>query len=173
MDWKNTIATIAPWLGAAIGGPLGAAAMATISNTLGLSKSTETSIKNALLGVTSEQMLAIKQADQQFAVKMQELGYQNAKDLEALAVSDRDSARRREENIRDHTNKVLAYTIVSAFVAVVCATLLGYAKIESVLAGTLIGYLSAKCEQVLSYYFGSNKSSERKTDIIANSTLNK
>jgi hypothetical protein len=33
--------------------------------------------------------------------------------------------------------------------------------------GTLIGYLSAKSEQILAYYFGSSKSSDHKTELLA------
>jgi hypothetical protein len=33
--------------------------------------------------------------------------------------------------------------------------------------------LSAKCEQVLSYYFGSTAGSARKTELLAASTLSK
>ena len=33
--------------------------------------------------------------------------------------------------------------------------------------GTLIGYVSAKAEQVIAYYFGSSAGSKAKTDIMA------
>ena len=39
--------------------------------------------------------------------------------------------------------------------------------VRIVLAGTLVGHLSAKCEQVLAYYFGSSRSSDRKTELLA------
>lgn len=84
-----------------------------------------------------------------------------------LAVQDRDSARSREIGVRDHTNKILAFVIVGAFVCLVASTLLGYAKVESALAGTLVGYLSAKAEQVLNYYFGSSAGSAQKTELLA------
>jgi hypothetical protein len=64
----------------------------------------------------------------------------------------------------------LAILIVSAFIGVVIATLGGFAVIDSVLAGTLIGYLSAKAEQVVNFYFGSSAGSQRKDEMIHNST---
>lgn len=73
----------------------------------------------------------------------------------------------REGKIQDRTNRNLAYMIVGAFIAVAVTVLLGFAKVESVLAGTFVGYLSAKCELVLAYYFGSSRGSERKTEIMA------
>ena len=65
---------------------------------------------------------------------------------------------------------ILAYVIVGSFVAMVGGALLGYAKVDSALAGTLVGYLSAKCEQVIGFYFGSSKGSEDKTLLLAQST---
>lgn len=61
----------------------------------------------------------------------------------------------------------LAIIIVSAFISVVIATLGGYAVVDSVLAGTLIGYLSAKAEQVVNFYFGSSAGSQAKTELLA------
>ena len=66
------------------------------------------------------------------------------------------------------------------FAAAACAavTLVGspattQAQVDSVLAGTLVGYLSAKAEQVLAYYFGSTKGSADKTALLADATRGK
>ena len=67
----------------------------------------------------------------------------------------------------DKTNRNLAYFIVASFVATVGSTLAGWTHVDSALAGTLIGYLSAKAEQILAYYFGSSKGSEEKTRMLA------
>lgn len=80
---------------------------------------------------------------------------------------DRDGARQREVGAKDKINRNLAYIIIGSFIAMIVATLTGYSKADTVLAGTLIGYLSAKAEQVLTYYFGSTHSSNQKNDIIA------
>jgi len=85
---------------------------------------------------------------------------------EEIAAGDRDSARKRDIETKDNVNRNLAYIIVGAFIGVIVATLAGYSKADSVLAGTLIGYLSAKAEQVISYYFGSTRSSAQKNETI-------
>lgn len=168
MDWKSLVSTVAPWIGTALGGPLGGAAVGAIADALGLSDKTEAAIKSVLTGsITPEQMLAIKTADHQFSLRMQELGYQNTKDLAALAAEDRDSARKREMGVRDSTPRILAYLVICSFVGVIIGVLSGWGKADTVLAGTLIGYLSAKAEQVIAYYFGSSSGSDRKTDIMA------
>jgi hypothetical protein len=167
MDWKALIQTVAPWIGTALGGPLGGMAVSAVGDALGLSDKTEAGIKAALAGASPEQMLALKQADQAFALKMQELGFENEQKIAELAMQDRDSARKREAAVQDWTPRVLAYALVGAFIAVIVGVLAGWGKADSVLAGTLIGYLSAKAEQVVAYYFGSSSGSDKKTEIMA------
>lgn len=167
MDWKNLISTVAPWIGTALGGPLGGMAVNAIGDALGLSEKTEASIKTALSGATPEQMLALKQADQAFSLKMQELGFENEQKIAELAMQDRDSARKREMTVQDWTPRILAYLLIGSFIGVIIGVLGGWGKADSVLAGTLIGYLSAKAEQVVAYYFGSSSGSDKKTEIMA------
>lgn len=167
MDISSVLKTVSPWLASAIGGPFGAMAIETLGNVLGLQDKTIDTVKGALAGVTQEQLLAIKQADQDFQIKMQELGYANLKDLQALENADRDSARKREMEVKDSTPKVLAYIIVGAFVILSGGVLFGDNKIDSALAGSIIGYLAAKADLPFSYYFGSSKGSADKTQIMA------
>jgi xanthine/uracil permease len=165
MDWKAVIGTVAPWIATALSGPLGGAAVTAAADALGLSDKTESALKQALSGVTPEQMLALKNADQAFQIRIEELGISR----EQLSFQDRDSARKRESTVGDKTNRNLAYTIIAAFIAMAIGTLMGWAKADSVLAGTIIGYLSAKAEQVLSYYFGSTSGSAEKSRLLAQS----
>lgn len=167
MDWKNLIATVAPWIGTALSGPLGGMAISAVGDALGLSDKTEATIKAALSGATPEQMLALKLADQAFAVKMQELGFENEQKIAELSMQDRDSARKREMAVQDWTPRILAYLLIGSFIGVIIGVLGGWGKADSVLAGTLIGYLSAKAEQVVAYYFGSSSGSDKKTELMA------
>lgn len=167
MDWKALLSTVAPWIATAITGPLGGMAVGAAADALGLSEKTQSALKTALAGVSPEQMMALKSADQQFQIKMQELGFSHLEKLEELAAQDRASARDREAKVGDHTNRNLAYAVLLAFIAMATVTLMGWAKAESVLAGTIIGYLSAKAEQVLSYYFGSTAGSAKKSELLA------
>ncbi|MCE5184633.1 MAG: hypothetical protein LLF76_00715 [Planctomycetaceae bacterium] len=118
--------------------------------------------------IASDPQTALKAmiAEQDFQLKQREL---DIKELQTT-LADVQSARQRETSVKDSVNKVLAYAVVGGFLALVAATLLGAAKVESVLAGTLVGYLSAKCEQVLAYYFGSSRGSDKKTDLLAKAT---
>jgi hypothetical protein len=171
MDWMTTLKQLAPTVASAILGPLGGIAVAAIGSVLGVSDATQDKIAEVIKNgqLTPEQIGEIKKLEMQYQENERERGFKYAE----LEFKDRDSARAREVGTKDNTNKILAFVVIGAFLAMVGATLLGYAKVESVLAGTLVGYLSAKAEQVLAYYFGSSSGSKAKTDLLANSTPTK
>lgn len=172
MDWKNLIGTVAPWISAAIGGPLGSAAVGAVSDALGLSDKTEESIKQALTGVTPEQMLAIKKADQEFQLKMQELGFNQIKDLSLIEANDRDSARKREMEVKDHTPRNLAYAITIGFFSTLL--FLMFAEIPDKSKDVLyimLGTLQTAWGACIAYYLGSTSGSKAKSELLAKSTL--
>lgn len=168
VDWKSLIGGVAPLLATALGGPLAGLAVDAIGKTIGMDDPTVEKVKVAFASgqLTGDQIASLKAAEQALTIRMRELDIQE----EQLYATDRDSARNREVQTKDTTNTVLAYAVVGAFIALVGGTLLGWAKVDSALAGTLVGYLSAKCEQILAYYFGSNKNSARNTELLAKST---
>ena len=169
-DWKKLVRTVAPGLATALGGPLAGAAVQTISQAvLGKPDGTEEEVATAVVSGGTDALLKIKEADNAFTVKMKELGV----DIEKVHQADRDSARNREVRTGDvWTPRVLAATIVGGFLAMVAAVLLGKVTgitdpIAAGMIGTLIGYVSAKADQVVSYYFGSSAGSAAKTDLLA------
>lgn len=168
MDWKEVIGKLAPTVATALAGPLGGAAVAALGSALGLDQPTEDKIAQVITSgqMTADQLAEIRKLELQYQDNEKERGFKYAE----LAFKDVDSARNREVQVKDNTNKVLAYTVVGAFIAMVGGTLLGYAHVDSVLAGTLVGYLSAKAEQVMTYYFGSSKGSADKNTMLFNST---
>lgn len=107
-----------------------------------------------------------------FEQKMEELHTSLQVSLAQIAEQDRLSARQREMSLKDTTPSVLAYSVVGGFLSMTCGliitSLMGYeiAPAAMGLIGTLVGYLSAKSELVLAYYFGSSAGSDRKTDLL-------
>lgn len=95
MDLSDILKKAAPWLAAAAAGPAGLAGMAikTAAEALGATETTTEAVTAALVGANPEQMAALRQADNDFKLRMQELGYKSTADLEALAVADRKGAR--------------------------------------------------------------------------------
>lgn len=168
MDWKGLITTISPWIGTALGGPLGGMAVTAVADALGLSDKTEGAIKQALSGATPEQMLELKKADQDFSLKMKEIGFANLKDMEQIAASDRDSARKREMEVKDNTPKILAYAMTIGFFSILTFMLFKAVPTESRdLLNIMLGMLGTSFVSVISYYFGSTAGSATKTKLLA------
>ena len=165
MEWKGVLAKLAPTVLSGLLGPAGGAVAALVGSALGLDAATQNDVQNAIErgNLTGDQIASIKELELKLQAEEKERGFRYAE----LEFKDRDSARGREEKTGDQVNRNLAYFVVGSFVAVVISTLAGWTNVDSVLAGTLIGYLSAKAEQVMSYYFGSSQGSEAKTRLLA------
>lgn len=173
MDFKDIARDVAalglPFLGAALPVPGGAALGVALASTLGVSSGKAGDVLSALTS-SADAVLKAKQFEMDNYRELSIAAMQSEQALYQQEVIDRNGARSREaSDTTDNTNKILAFVIVASFVAVTVATVLGYAKVDSVLAGTLVGYMSAKAEQVIAYYFGSSKSSARKTELLAQS----
>ena len=164
--WKGIIRTIAPKLGALLlpGGPLAGAAISAISEViLGKPDGTEDEVAKAIEAMSPADYVKLKEAEANLETAFARAGV----DLERIAAGDRASARQREVALKDITPRLLAFLIVGSFVGVVYGVLFGELKVDSALAGTLVGYVSAKAEQVLAYFFGSTSGSARKTELLA------
>lgn len=168
MDWMKVISTIAPWIGTALGGPLGGMAVEAAANALGLSSKTVDAVKTAIAGATPEQMLALKQADQTFALQMQKLGYENIEKLAALAVENTKDARSMQTITRSPVPAVLAVIITLGFFGILIGMLYGQLKTSDNQALLImLGALGAAWGAVVNYYFGSSAESGRKNDLLA------
>lgn len=160
---------IAPWLATALAGPAGGMAVDAIGKALGIDEPTMEKVKEVVgKPLSAEDQLKLKMAEQQFAKDMEQMRLDAVGKATDAEVRDRDSARNREIQTKDTTNTVLAYTIVGGFISMMASVLLGYSKVDSAMTGMLVGYASAKCEQVIAYYFGNTKSSNDKTKWIVN-----
>lgn len=164
-DWKALLGTLAPTIATVLGGPLAGAGVKALSMALGLAPTaTEKELAAALQGMTPDQMVAVQKADQEFKLRMEELGVK----LEDIAQKDRQSARNREVSLQDSwTPRVLGTVILGGFMGTVWMVVAGDSVNlkDPAIAGTVgmvIGYVSAKADQVVAYYFGSSASSRGK-----------
>lgn len=89
-DLKQILRAAAPMLGTALGGPFGAVAGKLVAEALGnpdaKPDAKPDAIAQALAVATPEQMVQLKQAEQDFQARMAELGYKNTEQLAALAA---------------------------------------------------------------------------------------
>lgn len=173
MGWKDALGKIAPVLGMALTGNIpgaAAAAIGTIADALGLDSKTPEAIETAMKGMTPEQAVALKRADQQFALDQLKEMHRAAEEAERIASQDRDSARKREIAVKDYTPMILAYIVSLGFFGV-----LGFMLTQSIpdtgkeALLIMLGSLGAAWTGVIAYYFGSSAGSSKKTDIMASS----
>lgn len=168
MDFSSLIKTVAPWIGTALGGPLGGMAVEAASRALGLGESTTESLKTALSGATPEQMLALKKADQEFSLQMQALGFKQITDLEAIAAGDRKDARDMQRSTRSIMPAVLSCVVTVGFLGLLTGMMLGVLKVSDSQALLLmLGSLGAAFGAVMQFWFGTTADSGKKTDLLA------
>lgn len=171
MDWKVLVSTVAPWIGTALGGPLGGMAVEAAANALGLNEKTVESVKAALSGVTPEQMLALKQADQAFALQMQALGFKNVADMEAIAAGDRASARSMQTSKPSLVPAMLSVGVTVGYFSILVGMMVGVLNVSDSQALLLmLGSLSTAWGMVMAFWFGTTRDSGRKTELLARGT---
>lgn len=175
MNWSDVkpwIAKLAPWLGGALGGPMGATAGKLIGDALGIKDAKPEDIAEAMKtgSLSGDQIISLKKIEQDFQVQMQSLQINSVKDLEALAVQDRASAREREIRTGDSwTPRILAGVVVIGWLLVQFFILKHIipAEMREIIMRSM-GTLDMALGLVLGYYFGSSSGSDTKTHYLAN-----
>lgn len=161
----NLVRTVAPTIASAVGGPLAGMATRAISEALlGKPDGSEQELADAAAKATPEQLLALKNAENDFAVKMRELDI----DLERIANQDRDSARNREVQTKDWTPRVLAGLITVGYFGALFYMLRNglpqHGGSEAMLV--MLGTLGTAWGGVVAYYFGSSAGSKAKDEAM-------
>jgi hypothetical protein len=161
---KQVLGTLAPMLGTAIGGPFGALAGAALSQALGVSADDQKSTEAALLSASPDTLLKVKEAEQDFTLKMRELGISEDK----LIFDDIANARGREIALKDQTPAILAYTITVGFFGTLGFMLwFGKPAVGGDALLVMLGSLGTAWAGVVAYYFGSSSGSARKDATIS------
>lgn len=182
MDWGKVVSTIsgaAPLLGSLFGpagtaiGSLAGGALKLVASALGCDP-------------TQDAITTVIATDPAAAEKLKEFEMTNRLELQKLAVqqlgmelADTASARTRQVEHEKATGKsdtnlyVLAWLIVAAFFGLMIALFKYPVPAEqNGVVFLLFGTLAAGFGSVVGFFFGTNRSSENKTDMIYNSTPN-
>lgn len=166
------LASLAPTVATALGGPFAGMATTAMIGALGLAPDTTTDdLMKAVVGATPEQLLKLKQVEAQFVVDLKKLDV----DILKLDVEDRNSARKREVETKDWTPRIIAALIVGLFIGVQYFIFTGH-SVEPAMrdfAMRSLGTLDAALAMVLAYYFGSSQGSRNKDAQIASLTNGK
>ena len=169
MDFTALIKTVAPWIGTALAGPLGGMALTAAAAALGIPDAGVEAVKQAIGGATPEQMLALKTADQSFAVQMQALGFKQIADMEALAAGDRKDARAMQATAKSGMPALLTILITLGFFGVLGWMLYDKSAVDSPPLLIMLGSLGTGWTAACGFWFGTTAGSQRKDVLLANS----
>ncbi len=182
MDLSTIVKAIAPMLGEAIGGPVGAMAITTIGNALGLSQATEETVTKAVMGMTPEQSVALQEADIGFKEFMAKLGYDQEKLRDAAAQARTDAANKDTANARElfKTDKRpqmwLSTLFVGGYFVILASVMGGLLQVPEnmrEIASMLMLLLTREVPTIMKYWFGSDDATDALADSVPADLLRK
>ena len=154
-DIKGLVGSLAPTLGAALGGPVGGAAAQMLADVLGCDP-TPQKIGKALSQATPEQLAEIKKAELDFEVRMKEL------EVDVFALETKDIQHARESFSEDWTARSIAILSILLFGGYVFLVTLQPADDNDLnVVNLVLGYLGGIVSSVVSFYFGASKSGSK------------
>ncbi len=162
MGWKDIVASIAPVLGTALGGPFGGMATKFLAGKLvGDENAGEDVIEEMINNANPDLMFKIKELDADFKVEMKRIGLEEKQ----LVVDDRKDARKLF-SVDKKPQIVLSGIFIGGYFILVYALITGGFKIDpsqTALVATLIGVLTAGVSNIMQFWFGSSSGSKDKT----------
>lgn len=197
MDWSDALSVItkmAPMIATGLAGPLAGGAVTALEGVFGITPAPDASITDrqavvttAIQNATPDQLLAITQANNNYALAMATAGFKNQADLASIALQRdqavvADVADARKNNAQNPVVMRLAIVVLATFAFVMIAVLYGcyglltggitvkdVAVVAAVsgLVGSVVGYVAANAQTVINFIFGGSLGSERKTDAMA------
>lgn len=154
MKWdaiKGLVGAVAPTIGSAIGGPVGAGAGKILAQVLGVPAEPQ-AVQKALSEATPEQLAEIKKADLAYKTRLAELEV----DIFELETADIQDARKNS----DWTPKVLALLAFLFFGGYVSIVTLMPEQNEAIV-NLVLGYLGGIVSAVVSFYFGASHKADK------------
>jgi len=172
--WFGTLKKLAPTLaGGLIGGPFAGVAVSVLQSVLGVTgdsndPGTVDQIAAQIGSGNPEVLLKLKQAEQDFLSEMKKLDIEE----QDLYLKDVASAREREKVVQDKTPMVLSYLAVALWLFILYAVF--FTDLEVVHEQSqrdillyLLGVTQTLVVTAYSYYLGSSRGSQAKSETIA------
>lgn len=151
---KSIIGAVAPTIGAALGGPIGSAALQALSQGLGC-KADERSVEQAMAQASSEDLVKLRECELEFEAKMEQLGV----DIFALETADIQDARAKFS--KDWTARAIAIGSMLAFIGYIFLVTIQPPNQDSeAVTNLVLGYLGGTISAIVSFYFGSSEKKE-------------
>lgn len=163
MDWKKTLATVAPAIATALGGPLAGVAVSMAGKALGLGDgATESDVEAAVLSGNPDVLVRLREVNTQFERDMKALDI----DLERIHAGDRLSARDLAKTKGTFVQTALTVLFCSVFAVLMGQIFTGQEVVHSSMrdiANFLLGTLTGILMQQMNFWFGSSSGSKEKT----------
>ena len=183
MDWKSTLATVAPAIAAALGGPLAGVAVSMAGKALGLGDgATESDVEAAVLSGNPDVLVRLREVNTQFERDMKALDI----DLERIHAGNQASAREMAKTnmlpqivlsfvfiggyfgamFALHGVLFLTVLFCSVFAVLMGQIFTGQEVVHSSMrdiANFLLGTLTGILMQQMNFWFGSSSGSKEKT----------
>ena len=165
MDWLKQIA---PTIATCLGGPLAGLAVSAVSKALGIDESqVQDTIDSGKLN--ADQIASIKQAEIELQKSAQELGL----NFEQLAVQDRSSARDMQTATHSYIPPTLSILVTFGFFGILSYLMVTPTDTANTPLMIMLGSLGTAWTGIIAFYFGSSAGSQKKDQMLFNSSPNK
>jgi hypothetical protein len=162
MDWLKQIA---PTIATCLGGPLAGLAVTAVSKALGIDESqVQDTIDSGKLN--ADQIASIKQAEIELQKSAQELGL----NFEQLAVQDRSSARDMQTATHSFIPPTLSILVTFGFFGILSYLMVTPTDTSNTPLMIMLGSLGTAWTGIIAFYFGSSAGSQKKDQMLFNST---
>ena len=162
---KDILATVAPTLATALGGPLaGIATRAIAGKILGRDDASVEEVETAVAAASGTDLVKLKELEYEFKAQLKDADIQ----LERISADDRASARDRQARMKDWTPSVLGLVIIIGFFGVLAYIFRsGLPDQGREVLLIMVGALGTMTSQVGNFFFGSSVGSKSKDAIIS------
>jgi hypothetical protein len=162
MEWLKQIA---PTIATCLGGPLAGLAVSAVSKALGIDESqVQETIDSGKLN--ADQIASIKQAEIELQKSAQELGL----NFEQLAVQDRSSARDMQTATHSYIPPTLSILVTFGFFGILSYLMVTPTDTANTPLMIMLGSLGTAWTGIIAFYFGSSAGSQKKDQMLYNST---
>ena len=164
----NWLEQIAPTIATCLGGPLAGLAVSAVSKALGIDESqVQETIDSGKLN--ADQIASIKQAEIELQKSAQELGL----NFEQLAVQDRSSAREMQTATHSYIPPTLSILVTFGFFGILSYLMVTPTDTANTPLMIMLGSLGTAWTGIIAFYFGSSAGSQKKDQMLFNSSPTK
>ena len=152
MKLKGLLASLAPTVGKALGGPMGGMAVKLVADKLGVSNTTDPAKLEKYVEDHPECISALQEAELEFAKTLAERNI----DLETFKIEVQERQAAREIFGEDPTPKVFAIISLLGFLCYIFFVTFSADAVDSALANIILGYLGGLISGISAFFFGSS-----------------